>query len=257
MLNIPPITLPPLLYKYRPPERWAYRSLEDRSLRLTRPWEFNDLLDFRTPLSLDGLTDNDFERLRLHRPDIFVGAPQDKGGFVAHCNEKLEGWHTQFRENMRVICFSACNKIPRMWSCYGGRNRGFCLAFNPQKESIFKSTAKMTYREGTPSASEVVDMLLAKNLNKEAPYTGLLAYKSKKWEYEQEWRVLEHPMFSASRDTYYKWDALDAVYFGIETTQKTKQRILGILQDDKYRHVKIWEGEPDNGEHKIRFTPYS
>lgn len=256
MLSTPPITPPPFLYKYRPPEYWAYDSLEDGALRLTRPWEFNDPHDFLIPLSLTGLTDNDFETLRLHRPDMFENAPKDKGGFVVCYNEAFKNKHSQMRERMSVVCFSECNKIPRMWSRYSDRGRGFCLAFNPQKCSIFKDIAKMTYRQGTPSASEVVDMLLAK-ANTQIPYMGVLAYKSKKWEYEREWRILEHPMFCLSRDTYYKPEALVAVYFGIKATQETKQYIRDVLEsDDGYRHVKMWEGTPCDGEHKIRFTPY-
>ena len=85
-------------------------------------------------------------------------------------------------KNIGVFCLSAkCDDI-LMWSHYTDGHQGFCLAF--EKDFYVKKPKKVSYKRKYPLIA------FTEKKRKEWP-RKLLLTKSKRWKYEEEWRILD------------------------------------------------------------------
>lgn len=242
------------LYKYRPPEVWAFDDLSMGVVRYSHHHVFNDPCDFLIAPSLRGMTDEQFESLRKQRPDLFESVSEDKKAFIERHDRQLVNTHLHARQFYRFACFSACHKNLLMWSHYGGHGQGFCLEYDTAKAPIFNHPAKMTYRKKKPDVSDAIEVL-TQDKNHSGPYQGFMAHKPLVWKYEQEWRLLEKNWLMSARKPYSR-DTLTAVYFGIAATNATKERVRAIVEKE-YPDAKMWQGELERDKYKIKFDkPY-
>ena len=153
---------PKVLYQYRPPKKWAFRNLRWRSLYFNAPWNFNDPYDFLYPSSLHNMTGEDFDFLKDYYEDDkearrMSGEPKEK--YIIRLEGIIKGSFAKLREKIRFSCFSEnCDNLP-MWSHYGGRGAGFCLAFDTQSKLLCGNLAKVAYRQYMPDASDAVESL--------------------------------------------------------------------------------------------------
>jgi len=55
--------IPSKLYKYQPYKDWSLKNLEDHCLRFSKPIRFNDPFDCAVKLSVDNITDIQWNKL--------------------------------------------------------------------------------------------------------------------------------------------------------------------------------------------------
>ena len=72
-----------------------------------------------------------------------------------------------------------------MWSHYADSHKGFCLQFIDDKRAAFlRELREVSYRPDYPIMNPIID-------NYEVRYEKIVLTKSKHWDYEQEWRVID------------------------------------------------------------------
>ena len=249
---------PKVLYQYRPPKKWAFRNLRWRSLYFNAPWNFNDPYDFLYPSSLHNMTGEDFDFLKDHYENDkdarrMSGEPKEK--YIIRLEGIIKGSFAKLREKIRFSCFSEnCDNLP-MWSHYGGRGAGFCLAFDTQSKLLCGDLAKVAYRQYMPDASDAVESLkIIKGHSRDTIYSYTTMHKPKGWEYENEWRLamkVEDKQQQEYRD-YYAAEAITDIYLGTEASNITQAKICAIA-NEKYQHVKLWKGKISKTQYKIEF----
>lgn len=153
---------PAMLYQYRPAAAWAFGNLYRRVLYFNSPLNFNDPHDFRYPPSLRNMTDDHFAFFREafnHDKDARYRRGESKDEFAARVNEITAARFAKLREQVGLACFSQYNNHLAMWSHYGGRGAGFCLAFDTRGEGLFggANLAKMQYWDKLPDAADALN----------------------------------------------------------------------------------------------------
>lgn len=254
--------LPPkILYQYRPPEKWAFDNLCRQVVYFGSPENFNDPYDCGTPPTFRDLTDVQLlttleklgipaETLRTHK-HLLVGkgirselARKTGIEYIRIFEEKLGKEYAKVRKKLGVACLSEHRDNLLMWSQYGGRGEGFCLAFDTEDASLF-STGKIIrvqYSDYWPNAADAIKLLDGKNSRM------FLAHKSKDWEYEQEWRLFG----KRGGERRYKKKTLKAIFFGTKATESTKE-IVRLIVREKYPHTELWSGKIHTKERKVEF----
>ena len=257
--------IPDTLHQYRPPEGWAFENLCNRVLYLNSPRNFNDPYDFRYPPRLHSMTDAEFSFLHSEMVDknhlLEHVSNETKEHFRLRVNGKFEEVHTEIYGSAGFSCFSESNRNLLMWSHYGGRGKGFCLALDiragkglslhphPNHEDHI---AKIQYREPFTMASDIVSFMKERSGGARMPLLSFLMHKAKEWEYEQEWRLL----MPREGEIGYAEKALKAVYFGTEATKGTEELVRAIIKEqyvDKNPHIKLHKARLSKSKYQVEF----
>lgn len=251
------------LFQYRPPRKWAYDNLCNQVLYFNSPLKFNDPYDVRMPMYFRGMTNKEFEFLRVELPRFMGEEPrkrESKEEFVRRYSRGFQEKHAKLKNRIGFACFSERKDNLLMWSHYSGGGRGFCLEFDTRRAPFADEDvlARIDYKGKLPRAADFVKLIKERN-------DGILANlvrKSESWKYEQEWRMVKridknpHEPESDTHELSYGDKALRAIYFGPRATTRTKKRVYAIVQK-KYPAVKMWQGELDDDKYKIKFEkPY-
>lgn len=254
MENKKPHQPPEVLYQYRPPAVWAIANLSRRVMYFTPPEKFNDPYDCGLFPKLGYVTGAKYAAFRRALPNLFSGEELSSfdGLSKTEAVDKFNGIIAEkwgiIRERQGVACFSKRNDNLPMWSHYAGRGEGFCLAFDMMEingELFFE------YDEVVPV--EYVDKIPAAESMKmwktdDTALWKLSCYKSKEWEYEREWRIVN----LAHGESQYGEELLKAVYFGTRATAGTKELIRAIVEET-YPNAELWQGQLSKTEYKVEF----
>lgn len=215
--------LPEVLYQYRPPELWALENLSRQVIHFTSPEKFNDPYDCNISPMLSRLPEVQFARIAKVWPDI--------------------------RKDSGVVCLSARNDNLLMWSHYGGRGKGFCLAFEvhdmDENTLAFGNHEVMPveYKKNNSLATDIEMWETSKN-----KWNRLFLHKSEEWEYEQEWRLVK----AGEGEEKYWAEWLKAIYFGTSATDGMKEIIRSIVEET-YPDAELWEGRLSKTAYKVEF----
>jgi hypothetical protein len=163
-----------LLYRYLDAES-ALKSIESRSLRISRLLELNDPFEWRFGIA----------------------------GIPPEGEPLIEKWMKSILEKQSKIiglmCFSALCKEPVLWSHYADKHRG--VAFEVEYDQKPDNLIKITY----PPNRLLIDGVRFAQLEKNKPaleaylspfMKPVMSQKSPSWEYEQEYRIY----FSLDKD---------------------------------------------------------
>ena len=247
---------PRILYQYRPPEAWALDNLCRQVMYFGSPENFNDPYDCHTPPTLRNWTDDQLlavlEKVGFPAPTkqmlagrgVRARLRKEWGEPMHILEENLGRTYARICRKLGVACFSECRDNLRMWSQYGGRGKGFCLAFDTGDSSAFPADKiiPVQYSEHWPSAGDTIRLLDGKNPRK------FLAHKSMDWVYEREWRLLG----ARASESGYDAKTLKGVFFGAESTASTKE-IVRLIVQEKYPHTELWSGKIHAKERKVDF----
>lgn len=162
-------------------------------------------------------------------------------------NEAMLKGRKIISEQSRVTCLSERMDSPLMWSHYANKHYGFCLEYDFTHNMIKRYPdlwlAKMMlfpviYSDNRPLLSQAISnpqiMLqymktkkLSNDMIKNIIY-GLL-FKSKDWEYEQEWRII---IVNQDKPTL-KLPPARKVFLGANMESSTKERIIEIAKSKR------------------------
>ena len=185
---------PAKLFKYRAIDEYTARIFTHRELYFARPEQFNDPFESRFDLSYEGTPE---QRVRKFSRAVTHLHPTWNSAQVRTEAERLSGmWkpgrdHTtalskRFRSVHGVLSMSAVRDDILMWSHYADHHRGVCLEFKVDKADVFLGARMMevVYSDDYPVLRYFLDEELEN-------VTTVALRKTKHWEYEQEWRVVD------------------------------------------------------------------
>lgn len=101
----------------------------------------------------------------------------------------MEGLKSLNEDMLRDIGIYSLSRVPNdilMWSHYANDHKGFCLKFWDDTTNRFIARAlEITYSEKFPVVNPITEDDMSR-------FKKTLLTKSKHWEYEAEWRIIDH-----------------------------------------------------------------
>lgn len=226
------------LYRYRSLETArdyenAVKAICENKLYFPSPLKFNDPFDSKPLVTSEELTDQDWEKILRKQFQKLVPVEfenrkvRDLIGLGLH--KKIEIRRKIVDENLEKIgicSFSKSNNDILMWSHYSNGHRGYCLEFDPNKNSeFFESVKPVIYQEEHPTIKPEVD----NEGNLKFDYVELinsLLTKSDRWCYEDEFRILN----SDEGSKYYTFlpESLTGIILGAKMSDQNKTIIQSL-----------------------------
>lgn len=181
----------------------------------------------------EGITDT----RRVQRPLRFIGRKvgmKEKEHFDmldSNTNEVLS-----IDRSRGIYSLSKNHLDELLWAHYANSHKGFCLAFDLEQllanigcENYYSGNVK--YKKSPPQVG-LFDML---NPKEKRMITKYGFYKSKRWEYEQEYRIITKNIGLHS----YSSNALKGIYFGYKMEDQQKEEIIAKFQNRKMNYYQI------------------
>lgn len=262
-----------LLYKYRSCDQRTREILLNRKLFFATPAYMNDPLDS----SID--IEKEYERARKHISSI--DSHPDKRlsflFFLLNSSDRFKNPDTgkkltlnqavhRFIQQVGILSLSKTPKDALLWSHYANGHKGVCLEFDSEElmpENVF-IRSEVSYLDEPPYKD--IFLRLTNELGKfvrpwddhhhsdkegDAFYTkqlselmrGNLLVKSKKWSYEEEYRMIS----SQSGPHSFEPKALKRVIFGCKTSASDVESIHNILGHADFAHVETCKVEHKEG----------
>jgi hypothetical protein len=246
----------PILYKYLPSER--IDILTSGFLMLTRPRLFNDPFELRPHYeSIDELqlpvvpnaTAAQLEWIKKEQQIINekVLPPSAKATILDNATQTIV-----------VLSLAENRESLLMWAHYADGHTGFLIGFDSEQkilaiDSPHRHMDKVKYQMKRPS--QVTFEAISND--------ELLLTKSKEWEYEGEWRILDS-LYSADgemrKDLPDRWpfkfspSAVKEIIVGCRSGDLAT-KIEPILEQPKYKHVTRLKAVPDQEEYRLNIVP--
>jgi hypothetical protein len=181
--------------------------------------------------------------------------------------EKIDGWIDKHSSAAGVISLSENNDNLLMWAHYADYHQGYCLklAFN----SGFPCIKKVIYGKDYPSLIDLNPSFRKNPLEKfmsdvtsctDASQNYLFRYKSKDWEYENEWRLLVNIVEGADGQEILI-DAscglnLTGVIFGARTSEENKQSVIDAIYKAGFENISYEQAIIQNNKFAVKIIPY-
>jgi Protein of unknown function (DUF2971) len=232
-----------LLYKYRSLDEksaeYTHRIITDREAYFSKTSAFNDPFEFRPRLTLeatkaefaaylDALYQRKFPLLnRQQRKESISAILRDKtrNHKSAEAMQTLRNGLDEINQFCGVLCLSGDPSNILMWSHYSDCHAGVCFGFDATStNSFFSKAQKVIYQENYPTANLIKD-------HPSAYQDKIILTKAKFWEYEQEWRIVEHKKGSGAQK--FNNEDLKQVIFGVKTSMAAQEKILELLERSK------------------------
>lgn len=236
----------PTAYRFRSCSEFLIKSLEDETIGLTSPTNFNDPFD----CPIMGLLNND---------------------------EKVSDLIRQaYNDCLKIACFSANTKLPYyddnkqklvqeekqcgsmpeycnelMWAHYADSHKGVCIKYHFPNSLTQLADGKdgvMCYFKDVSYSSQDLHQYSGKD---SINLYDAFFLKGEKWAYENELRLL---LFDVNgRPGFYSISAkncIEAVYFGLKCPQERRDKIREILKDRIHEKVDL---RGNKTQHAIEF----
>lgn len=265
--------IPSKLYKYRPVNKYSLNNLEEDTVWLNSPNDYNDPyefyenIDFKvlnkaiTKKHIDKLLEMITSKIQVnqkiiekakesHNPIETIGKALMKGNqysdlkidaffnfiseYMAKNDQRLISEKLEFiQDSMKVSSFCEENNQLLMWSHYSDSHRGFCIEYDIsrwnqsdlRRRILFPILYQDEVYNSTPHLLKSINSSEWNNL-----YPLLSgSTKSKKWEYEKEWRFIINYGASFPRQNY-PMNCQTKVFLGHRISEKHKNEITEICK---------------------------
>lgn len=160
----------------------------------------------------------------------------------------------QRKEEVYLTCFSKTNTINPMWAHYAYNHTGICIEYNIKdlnEEYVSNWCYPVKYEDNYDYTKELMN--IKDNGNKLLHET--LLKKSTEWKYEKEWRILIDydiqlsGLIKKESDYFLKLPKPQAIYLGINISNKNKEKILKICED---REISAYQMEINRKNHQLK-----
>jgi hypothetical protein len=158
----------------------------------------------------------------------------------------------QGRTRTNVCSFSADGTSTVLWAAYANANQGYCVEYAPDdlppEGIILRFLCPVLYRDGVYDGTEcfLAGVRLGPNpLTVRWPILSATR-KNRKWEHEQEWRIIEPDGMTPQGGMALAMPSPRAVYLGMNMPLADEKRILEILAYQKVPAFRMATG-PDSG----------
>lgn len=286
---------PQFLYKYKAFSKntadvdMALATLSKRKLWASRPGKFNDPFDCQIRLDysiyfenlalyIESVVDDDLPLSEINQIKMDCKYGNDKSiiQFIEQylkssgkksLQEKVDEWIDNHSSAAGVISLSEKNDNLLMWAHYADYHQGYCLklAFN----SEFSCIKKVIYGKDYPSLIDLNPSFKKNPLEKwlsdvtsctDASQNYLFRYKSKDWEYENEWRLIVNIVKGADGKEI-PIDArcglnLAGVIFGARTSEENKQSVIDAINKAGFKNISYEQAIIQNNKFAVKIIPY-
>lgn len=239
------------MYKFTTMES-AVTLLENRTLKFSKRSEFNDVYECRGHVKTN-YSEKDWERHFFK-----LGMSADTARFMAKglVHRPQQGGSTLMKaindtaDSLGILCLTTEYKNNLMWAHYADCHKGVCLRFDVGKDMrTFCIPKKVIYNGEYPE----IDFL---NAPKSA--TDVIFHKSKEWEYENEYRVIEIGAYDKTKEAClkpFRPEALTGIYFGCKCSGEDIDKIKRLVESKGYPNVEFYRMEPDNNGYELTDCP--
>ncbi len=207
-----------------------YQSLINETLNLSSPTEFNDIFD--CPILT--LLDNDDKVAQLYKE--------------------------AYKDTLKIACFESNyflmgdeegNKRPKhdgdkeeylnelLWAHYADSHKGICIKYilPPQITRLGEDKQTVSYLRDVTYTDKMNSIIKPQY---EIDSSAAFFYKSKNWEYENEFRLLYYDISgNGSYQSIELKNAIAAVYFGVNCSSHDQEAIINILKDKECHQYSI------------------
>ncbi|MFV8270713.1 DUF2971 domain-containing protein [Flavobacterium sp. GT2N3] len=250
-----PENFPDIVYKYRCWTNEFHKNILTKGeLYLSAPKHFNDPFDF-------GITKNYTLLDSQEKIDCYVDEGIEKHKYwLLKDGRNLENeraFHLRRLENLEryqqeheaiesdannkhfgILSLSARWDSILMWSHYGDFHKGFNVGYNEQhmrESGLFGKGGQVVYSDDFPQ----INPFSEHTMEISATQTH---YKSKEWEYEQEYRLTKlfypEPASEANRVISIPFEFIDEVNLGINISENHKNEIVELV---KTKNIKVYQ----------------
>lgn len=173
---------------------------------------------------------------------------------MEHQHKKLIGDSIRtMQEQMKTCSFCESPEQLLMWSHYADHHRGFCVQYDLSKWSKQELRAKSLYpvryeSEIYDATTHIINSITKKDFNNLYSFISG-ATKSKEWEYEREWRLINNvgPSFEPQN---FSMRCQSRVYLGHRIDNINKGKIIEIC---KNRKLEVFETHLSVSQYHIEF----
>lgn len=228
--------LPSMFYKYRCVNDYSISSLQNDTLWMSRPCDFND--------PFDSVLKEDTKCLEILY-DAMVNCNIITSEQRDELNEIFSLLGIQrLQKTVLVGCLSESNDSILMWSHYADSHKGFCIGyignevFDYNKNNLFP----VFYSEANPQISDS-----ALGFDNAGLYAILR--KDKQWKYEKEWRIIiETKQVNGGENLLLP--KAKAIYLGARMNMEDKKHVISIGES---KNMDIYESVLDTYRGKLVF----
>lgn len=255
---------PQFLYRYRSmTSRNLDRTFTHNELYFSCPDQFNDPFDCKTRFTFKNCNIHDVRRYFEHASKVHQYGLSDTEikEMIEKLVDEFNSGSAEFPKKMenvmdeilpetiktlKVLCLSEVYDDILMWSHYTNGHRGIVLQFDTTAlKEQFTGCKKVVYYPGFPTLSD---------FNERHEELFILS-KSKHWEYEKEWRIIE-PVEDKEKDEIgkvytFEKNALTGIILGCEIFDNERDRIR-MWRDYGQPQAGIYKSVKDNDSYAIK-----
>jgi hypothetical protein len=194
-------------------------------------------------------------------PNIF--SSHNPTGYSSAIRDK---WQDMFG----VLSLASIHDNITMWSHYSLNHSGFVIEFDlantffdrRQKETdLIRCVRKVKYESNRPNI-KLYDSTLSERELLNFLVESILLTKSTHWTYEEELRMIsylketDHVLELGNQTIHlnrFEPSAIRTVYFGVNINSDTRDKIIATLKEQRYQHVKLFQGALNPSLYKIDF----
>ncbi len=184
------------------------------------------------------------------------------------------GYSTAIRDKWQdmfgVLSLASIHDNITMWSHYSLNHSGFVIEFDltntffdrRQKETdLIRCVRKVKYESNRPDI-KLYDSTLSERELLNFLVESILLTKSTHWTYEGELRMISYLKETdqvlelgnqAIHLNRFDPSVIRAVYFGVNISSETRNKIVATLKEQRYQHVKLFQGVLNPSLYKIDF----
>lgn len=250
-----------VLYRYRHLQgdhrKWTKRIITDSILYFANPLSFNDPFDckirYRSSLSRKQIKKKYADLLKKNAPKLNRRMRRRKAVTdTASINpdeflKRNEGHIQDMVNKLGVLSLSATKRNILLWSHYAAGHTGICLKFRATSNTdFFGYSLPVEYSPNYPD----IDIL---KTPPEDQVHAFLFTKALDWEYEKEWRIIDHE--KGSGDKKFPQEMLKEVIFGARMDTKDKRAIVKWVED-RDTPIKLSQASLADKSFSLVFEPY-
>lgn len=223
---------PKKLFKYRSfdSDKQYTDIIEHQNLFAPPAIQLNDPFDCTCAFDINKVADS-FTKRRYHmmKPDYAL--------YDSRINKKIkEITQNKLREKIKVLSLSGNNNSLLMWSHYASNHEGFCIEIDANNLSFVKQN--LLY----PVIYSKKRFDITKNMlenDKDSAGEKTFLFKSKEWEYEDEWRIICANEKSKGH-TYDFSKSTTGIYLGANISEENMNYVLERTKDTAIKIYKMY-----------------
>jgi DUF2971 family protein len=255
------------LYKYRDFSSRTLNMLANNEIYFAFSDSFNDPFDCRARKEFEFKGDEDFiqkwtpleasqQNISIEEAYIFVKKITESEELKEnYIKQKSELFQKLVLQSFGICSFSEVPDNILMWSHYSDSHKGLCAIFNRSPDNNLAYARPIEYPED--DEFPYINYWLGPNPNSSQldEIIKIIVTKSKHWNYEKEWRLVDRP--DDINDKYrghlitYSDELLDEVIFGSRIDSKSKMTIRDTLAK---KSINYYEARPVKNKFRVEIV---